>query len=172
MSTIKRFRNISGGVHALPWISKLWWTTLSSKNTREAHVIFNPAFSRSLPEKHVQRKIIQKNSEYTPMEEKNQDIWVFSEPIDGTPVCRSLVDTQASNSIFPQSHIDDWARFRYSLTTLKLSLLWRESAHAENTMLFAPGSVILRCARCRMRVWILLPKSPYVSIVWMSAKSA
>ncbi len=28
--------------------SKLWWTTLSSRNTREAHVIFNPAFSRSL----------------------------------------------------------------------------------------------------------------------------
>lgn len=31
-----------------PWISNECWTTLSSRNTLEAHVTFRPAFSRSL----------------------------------------------------------------------------------------------------------------------------
>ena len=39
-------------VYNLPWISKLWWTTLSSKNPRQAQVTFNPAFSRSLKKKY------------------------------------------------------------------------------------------------------------------------
>ena len=41
------------GFHDLPWIWKLQRAILSSKNTREAQVTFNPAFSRSLPGKNV-----------------------------------------------------------------------------------------------------------------------
>lgn len=136
----------------LPCISKLWWTTLSSRNTRDAHVTFSPAFSRSLLKIFQILRVDKMTGKDKPMEQQNEDFGISPEFMDRTG---PLVDSQCSYTVLLQRIFDD---YKGASATGKEDLTWakdelcNESAQAEKMMLFAPKSVTLMCAKCRTRV--------------------